>query len=71
MSSQTTNTDDSSAKVKSQIKGMRSELKKVIWPTKKEVVNYTVAVIAMCTAIAIIVWIIDSGLNRILRLILG
>lgn len=70
MSSQT-NAQDSSVKLKSQVKGMRAELKKVIWPTKKEVVNYTVAVIAMCTAIALIVWAIDSGLNSLLRLILG
>ena len=70
MSSQT-NVESSSVKLKSQAKGMRAELKKVIWPTKKEVVNYTVAVIAMCTVIAIVVWLIDSGLNRVLRLILG
>lgn len=69
MSSQT-NTDNSS-KVKKQMLGMKAELKKVIWPTKKELINYTSVVIVMCTVVALVVWIIDSGLNKLLSLIIG
>lgn len=69
MSSQT-NTDNSS-KVKKQMIGMKAELKKVIWPTKKELINYTTVVIVMCVIVALVVWIIDSGLNKLLSLIIG
>ena len=69
MSSQT-NTD-SSNQLKSQIKGMKAELKKVVWPTKKELTNYTVMVLVMCTIVSLIVWLIDSGLNVVLTKIIG
>ena len=69
MSSQT-NTDNSS-KVKKQMIGMKAELKKVIWPTKKELINYTSVVIVMCVVVALVVWIVDTGLNKLLSLIIG
>ena len=69
MSSQTN--ADNSSKMKAHFVGMKSELKKVIWPTKKELINYTTVVIVMCAVVALIVWIIDSGLNKLLRLIIG
>jgi len=40
-------------------KEMKSELKKVVWPTKKELINNTSAVIAFVVIIAIIVFILD------------
>lgn len=70
MSSQT-NADNSSNQLKSQIKGMKAELKKVIWPTKKELINYTAMVLIMCTIVSLIVWLIDSGLNIVLSKIIG
>lgn len=70
MSSQN-NVENSSGQFKSQIRGMKAELKKVIWPTKKELTNYTAMVLAMCTVISLIVWLIDSGLNVILTKIIG
>ncbi len=69
MSSQTN--AENSSKVKDQIIGMKAELKKVIWPTKKEVINYTTVVIVMCTIVALVVWIIDTGLNKLLSAIIG
>lgn len=69
MSSQTNMKETS--KVKAHLIGMKAELKKVIWPTKKEVVNYTTVVIVMCAIVALVVWIIDSGLNKLLSLIIG
>lgn len=38
---------------------MKSELKKVVWPTKKELINNTSAVIAFVVIIAIIVFMLD------------
>lgn len=48
-------------------KEMKAELKKVVWPTPKELVNNTIAVIAFVLIIAIIVFVIDfcfDGLNK-------
>ncbi len=69
MSSQT-NTKKPS-KVKAHLIGIKAELKKVVWPTRKEVANYTMVVIVMCAIVALVVWIIDSGLNKLLSLIIG
>lgn len=69
MSSQTNSKEPN--KVKAHILGVKSELKKVIWPTKKELINYTTVVIVMCAVVALVVWIIDSGLNKLLSLIIG
>ena len=51
----------------SYFKEMKAELKKVVWPTPKELVNNTVAVIAFVIIIAIIVFVCDfcfDNLNK-------
>ncbi len=37
------------------IKGVKSELKKVVWPTKKQLINNTVLVLVLVLAFAVIV----------------
>ena len=44
---------------------MKSELKKVIWPTPKQTVNNTVVALVMIVASAIVIW----GFDRIAELI--
>ena len=44
---------------KSFFKGLKAELKKVIWPTPKQLVNNTVAVITIVLITAIIVFVLD------------
>lgn len=39
------------------------ELKKVVWPTKKETTNYSLAVIAVSLAVAIFFGILDNIFN--------
>ena len=48
----------------SYFKAMKSELKKVTWPTPKELVNNTVAVISFVIIIALIVFILDTCFNE-------
>jgi preprotein translocase SecE subunit len=38
---------------------MKAELKKVSWPTFKQLVNSTVAVLTICITIAVIVFVLD------------
>lgn len=45
-----------------------SELKKVKWPSRKELISYTLVVIATCAFVTIYFWLIDLGLSEILRL---
>ncbi|MEA4899716.1 preprotein translocase subunit SecE [Bacillota bacterium Meth-B3] len=42
-------------------KEMFSELKKVTWPTRKELVNYTLVVLAFMTMMGIIIGVLDAG----------
>ncbi len=47
-----------------------SEMKKVSWPSTKELVNYTGVVIAFILVIAAIVGVIDFFLGKLLELII-
>ena len=56
-------------------KGVRTEMSKVIWPTRKELGAYTVVVIVTCAFFALGFWAIDSawlaGLKAIHEIKLG
>ena len=52
-------------------KGVKLEMKKVIWPTKKETTSYTAVVIVTCALFALGFWLIDTGVLAALRAILG
>lgn len=51
-------------------KDIVSELKKVTWPTAKDLVKYTGAVIAFILVTAVIVGLMDAGLSALFRLVL-
>ena len=50
---------------KSFLKGFKAELKKVIWPTPKQLVNSTVAVITIVLITALIVFVLDLAFESI------
>ena len=56
---------------KEYFRGVKTELKKVVWPTRSEVVSYTAVVIAVCAAFALIFWLIDTGILAALKAVLG
>ena len=41
--------------------GVRSEMKRVTWPSKQELKNYSVAVVAMLIVFGVVVAIVDTG----------
>jgi preprotein translocase subunit SecE len=51
-------------------RGVRSELKKVIWPDRKELMNYTGVVIFISVLVAVIVYILDLVLGGVLSFII-
>jgi len=49
---------------------VKSELKKVTWPTKKETLASTQVVIILTLIVALYLWLIDSGLSAMIKLLL-
>jgi preprotein translocase subunit SecE len=45
------------------------ELKKVKWPTRKELVSYTLIVMAVVIFVTIYFWLLDMGISELVRLI--
>ena len=52
------------------LREVKVELKKVTWPTKKQLIAYTVVVFLTVFMIATLIWVIDSFFNVVFRLIL-
>ncbi|CAH1229376.1 MULTISPECIES: preprotein translocase subunit SecE [Paenibacillus] len=46
-----------------------SELKKVKWPSRKEMTTYTLVVIGTVTFVAIYFFVLDLGISELLRLV--
>jgi preprotein translocase subunit SecE len=45
------------------------ELKRVRWPGRKEVVNYTTAALLVCFIMGLLVWGFDVGISKLMSLI--
>ena len=48
------------ARTKKSAKATVNELKKVHWPTKKELITYTEVVLVAVVVIAAAIWVVDS-----------
>lgn len=63
-----------SAKVQERVskffRGVWSELKKVHWPNRKEIVTYTSVVIVSVIIVALMIWLVDSVFSFLLSRIL-
>jgi preprotein translocase subunit SecE len=47
------------------------ELKKVVWPTREQLVKNTVTVLTVCMIIGILIWLFDWGLSSLIALLLN
>lgn len=45
---------------------VRSEMKRVVWPSKSELKSYSVAIIVMLVIFGVLIWLVDSGIVAIL-----
>ncbi len=52
-------------------KNMFHELKKVSWPTKKELLNYSVVVFVFMIVMGVIIGVFDLGAGALIKLITG
>ena len=53
--------------IKEYFKGVKLEMKKVVWPTKKELGSFTAIVLATCAAFAVVFWAVDTGVLAAIR----
>ena len=56
--------------IKKSVLDLKSEIKKIVWPTKKTVINNTLIVIGMMVICAIIVGGLDTVLMTLVNLVL-
>ena len=53
------------------IQEARIEVRKVVWPTRAETIQSTLAVLGMVVVMGLILWAIDSGLLRLVLWLTG
>ncbi len=53
------------------LKESRAELKKVTWPTPKQAIASTSVVVVLTVIVSLVLGLVDFGLAKIIRLILG
>ena len=56
-------------KISKWFKDLKIEFKKVVWPSKKTVINNTSVVLAVVVASAVLVGLLDEGFLALMRLI--
>lgn len=57
-------------KKKSFFKGIKAEMKKISWPTKKELINHTGVVLFACAIMSGIFFLFDTGFEKLIKLII-
>jgi preprotein translocase subunit SecE len=57
--------------VKEYFRGIKTETKKVVWPTRKELGSYTGVVMFTCFAFGLGIWLVDSLFLGALKYILN
>lgn len=63
--------DKDSKSLKKYFRGVRSEFKKVVWPTKQQLLNYTGVVIMVSILVALVIYVLDFIITGVLGLIIG
>lgn len=61
------------AKIKNWIqffKDSKEELKKVTWPDREEVTSFTVVVVVALIIFSIFLWLVDTGLMALIKLVM-
>jgi preprotein translocase subunit SecE len=59
------------AKAHQFLTNVRDELVKTTWPSKKDTYGSTIVVITLVIVSAIFLWLVDSGLSRLVKYLLN
>lgn len=57
------------AKAGKSFRDMKGEMKKVVWPTKKQTLNNTGIVLAFMAVMAVVIGLFDAGFGALIRLV--
>ena len=58
------------AKAKKTSRASLNELKKVHWPTKKELFPYTNVVLSVVVIMAVLIWVVDAVVGNVFGLLI-
>ena len=53
------------------LRDVRTELRKVVWPTRKQTINYTLIVLVAVFLVTVLLSVTDAAFNVVLRRLLG
>ncbi len=71
MAEATAKSKKSAGRITKYFKEVKSEMKKVVWPSKKQVIKNTLIVIAAVVLIGVVIWALDLlfsfGLNTFIK----
>ena len=56
-------------KLKNYLQGVRNEVKRVSWPTRQEVISFTILVIILVFVLTLYIWGVDRIIEAILRVL--
>ena len=51
-------------------RGVKAELKKVVWATRKELINYTIVVFLVTIFIALLIYVFDAIFAQLINMLL-
>ncbi|MDR1204274.1 MAG: preprotein translocase subunit SecE [Peptococcaceae bacterium] len=57
-------------RVKKRFRGVTQEMKKVHWPTRRELMVYTAVVLVTCALVGSFIWIVDFGVSSLMTLMI-
>lgn len=57
-------------RVRTYFRGVKAETKKVLWPSRSDLVNYTGVVLFISIIVGLVIWLLDMGIHRLLALII-
>ena len=49
------------------LKGVRSEVDRVSWPTRSEVISFTVLILVLVVVLTIYIWGVDTVIQAVIR----
>jgi len=59
------------SRIKKFFRDFKGETKKVVWPSRKQIINNTLIVIAFVILAAVVVGVLDLAFGAVLRLLVG
>lgn len=58
-------------RIKNFFKDYKSEITKIVWPSKNTVVKNVISVLVICVIVGAFIWVLDYGLVALINLVIG